>query len=175
MSTQPLTTLERIHQAARQEFLAKGFQRASLRKIVQSVGMTTGAFYGYYRSKADLFAALVGPAYDYILGRFLQAQQAFAALPPQRQVDQLSQVSGRCMEDILHYAYDHLEACQLLLCCAEGTRYADLWWMRWWPWRSRPPTTTRTCWAAWGCPPRGLTRSWSISWSQGCSGPFSNW
>ena len=126
MSTQPLTTLERIHQAARQEFLAKGFQRASLRKIVQSVGMTTGAFYGYYRSKADLFAALVGPAYDYILGRFLQAQQAFAALPPQRQVDQLSQVSGRCMEDILHYAYDHLEACQLLLCCAEGTRYADL-------------------------------------------------
>ena len=50
MSTQPLTTLERIHQAARQEFLAKGFQRASLRKIVQSVGMTTGAFYGYYRS-----------------------------------------------------------------------------------------------------------------------------
>lgn len=59
MSTQPLTTLERIHQAARQEFLAKGFQRASLRKIVQSVGMTTGAFYGYYRSKADLFAALV--------------------------------------------------------------------------------------------------------------------
>ena len=126
MSPQPLTTLERIHQAARQEFLAKGFQRASLRKIVQSVGMTTGAFYGYYRSKADLFAALVGPAYDYILGRFLQAQQAFAALPPQRQVDQLSQVSGRCMEDILHYAYDHLEACQLLLCCAEGTRYADL-------------------------------------------------
>ena len=169
MSTQPLTTLERIHQAARQEFLAKGFQRASLRKIVQSVGMTTGAFYGYYRSKADLFAALVGPAYDYILGRFLQAQQAFAALPPQRQVDQLSQVSGRCMEDILHYAYDHLEACQLLLCCAEGTRYADLVDEM----VAVEIQATHNYQDVLGS--LGMPRSWSISWSQGCSGPFSNW
>lgn len=122
----PMTTLERIHQAAQREFLAKGFQGASLRRMAKAAGMTTGAFYGYYRSKEDLFAALVGPAHDYILDRFLQAQRAFASLPGQQQVDQLSQASGQCMEDILHYAYAHLEACQLLLCCAEGTRYAGL-------------------------------------------------
>lgn len=40
----PASTLERIHQAARQEFRARGFHNASLRNIVRSVGMTTGAF-----------------------------------------------------------------------------------------------------------------------------------
>ena len=40
------TTLERIQQAARMEFLEKGFQSASLRNIVKAAGVTTGAFYG---------------------------------------------------------------------------------------------------------------------------------
>lgn len=54
------STLTRIHQAAKAEFLEKGFRGASLRNIVKSVGMTTGAFYGYYKSKEELFEALVG-------------------------------------------------------------------------------------------------------------------
>ena len=49
------TTLERIQQAARVEFLEKGFQGASLRNIVKAAGVTTGAFYGYYKSKEELF------------------------------------------------------------------------------------------------------------------------
>ena len=51
------TTLENIHQAAKAEFLEKGYKDASLRNIVKSVGMTTGAFYGYYKSKEELFEA----------------------------------------------------------------------------------------------------------------------
>lgn len=121
-----LTTLERIHRAARREFLDKGYKDASLRKIVKSVGMTTGAFYGYYKSKEDLFEALVGEHYDYILNRFKEAQQEFAALPPERQPEVLSQVSGVCMFDMLHYAYEHLEECKLILCCSEGTRFSGM-------------------------------------------------
>lgn len=122
----PESTLERIHQAARKEFRARGFHAASLRSIVKSVGMTTGAFYGYYRSKEDLFAALVGAHYDYLIGRFRQAQEEFARLPRERQPEVLGDISGLCMFDMLHYAYDHLEDCQLLLCSAEGTRFAGL-------------------------------------------------
>lgn len=120
------TTLERIHQAARAEFRAQGFQRASLRKIVKSAGLTTGAFYGYYSSKEALFEALVGEAYDYLMGRFREAQEAFARLPREEQPRELADFSGICMFDMLHYAYDHLEACQLLLCCAQGTRFAGM-------------------------------------------------
>ena len=41
-----MTTLERIYASAKKEFLEKGFQGASLRNIVKSAGVTTGAFYG---------------------------------------------------------------------------------------------------------------------------------
>ena len=58
MTEQQPTTLERIHQAARAEFREKGFPSASLRSIVKSLGMTTGAFYGYYPSKEALYEAL---------------------------------------------------------------------------------------------------------------------
>ena len=51
------TTLHLIFSAAMQEFLEKGFKSASLRNIVKMAGVTTGAFYGYYDSKEDLFEA----------------------------------------------------------------------------------------------------------------------
>ena len=62
-------TLENIHRAAKAEFLEKGYKDASLRNIVKSVGMTTGAFYGYYKSKEELFEAIVGEHYEYIRNR----------------------------------------------------------------------------------------------------------
>ena len=61
--------------------LEKGYKDASLRNIVKSVGMTTGAFYGYYKSKEELFEAIVGEHYEYIRNRFIKAQQEFAELP----------------------------------------------------------------------------------------------
>ena len=123
MENQSNTTLEKIHRAAKAEFLEKGFKTASLRNIVKTAGMTTGAFYGYYKSKEELFEALVGEHYRYIIDRFRAAQQEFAQLPPQEQPENLSNISGMSMFDMLRYAYDHLEEFKLLLCCAEGTEY----------------------------------------------------
>mgnify|MGYP003256147662 FL=1 len=121
-----LTTLERIHQAAKAEFLEKGYKGASLRNIVKSVGMTTGAFYGYYKSKEELFEALVGEHYQYILTCFKKAQRQFAELPHEQQPEVMSEISGLCMYDMLHYAYAHLEECKLILCCSEGTKFSGL-------------------------------------------------
>lgn len=118
------TTLEAIRQAAKAEFLEKGFQLASLRKIVKMAGMTTGAFYGYYESKEALFASLVQDAYDFMIGAFKKAQQDFADIPHIQQPDNMGDISKQCMLDMLHYAYAHLDACKLLLCGAEGTRFA---------------------------------------------------
>lgn len=118
------TTLENIHRASKAEFLEKGYKGASLRNIVKSVGMTTGAFYGYYKSKEELFEAIVGEHYKYILNCFIKAQQEFAELPVVKQTEVISDISGLCMDDILHYAYEHLEECKLLLCRSEGTKFA---------------------------------------------------
>ena len=37
----------------------QGFKDASLRNIVKEAGLTTGAFYGYFNNKEELFNALV--------------------------------------------------------------------------------------------------------------------
>ncbi len=119
-------TLQKILEAAREEFLAKGFKSASLRNIVKMAGVTTGAFYGYYASKEDLFEALVGEHYNFLLSRFCRAQKEFADIPPEEQPDNLTSTSGECMYEMLLYAYKHLHEFKLILCCSEGTRFSKL-------------------------------------------------
>ena len=126
MAEKSLSTLESIHMAAKTEFLEKGFKSASLRNIVKAVGMTTGAFYGYYESKEALFGALVSEQYEYILNRFKKAQREFAQLPHERQPENLGDISGASMFDMLLYAYKNLEEFKLILCCSEGTRFDGL-------------------------------------------------
>ena len=119
-------TLQKILEAAKREFLEKGFKSASLRSIVKTAGVTTGAFYGYYASKEDLFEALVGEHYDFLLSRFCRAQKEFADIPPEEQPDNLTSTSGECMYEMLLYAYEHLNEFKLILCCSEGTRFSKL-------------------------------------------------
>ena len=47
----------KLLEAAKTEFLTKGFRNASLRNIAASAGVTTGAIYRYYANKEALFDA----------------------------------------------------------------------------------------------------------------------
>ena len=69
MKEKSTTTLEKIQEAAMTEFLDKGFLGASLRQIVKNAGVTTGAFYGYFSSKEALFASIVEPHAQALMGR----------------------------------------------------------------------------------------------------------
>ena len=119
------STQQNILDAGKREFLAKGFRGASLRNIVREAGVTTGAFYGYFRSKEELFEALVGDAAKVFLDKYKQALLAFASLPMDEQPGQMGKISGECMFWMVDYMYDHHDAFKLLLCCAEGTKYED--------------------------------------------------
>lgn len=88
------TTLRLIHSAAMQEFLEKDFASASLRNIVKKAGVTTGAFYGYYASKENLFEALVCKQYEHFIALFRKAQQDFANIPQEEQPKHLGDISG---------------------------------------------------------------------------------
>lgn len=117
------TTKEVIKAAAKVEFLDKGFRGASLRSIVKKANLTTGAFYGYYKSKEELFDALVSEQADYVMSVYKTAQRDFALLPPTEQQRNMGEISGRCMEDILEYTYQYLDEFCLILTCSEGTEY----------------------------------------------------
>ena len=101
------STLEHIHIAAKKEFLEKGFRSASLRNIVKSAGVTTGAFYGYYSSKEELFAALVDEHYKYLLTKYKQSLSGFEELSPKMQTERMGSVGKECMQEMLVYMHSH--------------------------------------------------------------------
>ena len=121
MLTTETGTQTRILAAAKTEFLEKGFRNASLRTIVKLAGVTTGAFYGYYSNKEALFSALVEPHAAAIMGKFMQAQDHFAQLPDEDQIQQMGMESGACFDWMIDYLYSdqtHYDAVKLIICCA---------------------------------------------------------
>lgn len=50
---------DRILDAARDIFIQKGYQQASMRQIAQELGFSHGAIYYHFKNKAELFYALV--------------------------------------------------------------------------------------------------------------------
>ena len=120
------STLERIHTAAQAEFLEKGYRAASLRNIVKTAGVTTGALYGYYDSKEALFAALVDESYRHVLDTYRAAVFDFEALRPEEQEVQMGKVGRNCMQELLVYMNARRPAFHLILERAEGTPYSSL-------------------------------------------------
>ena len=111
------TTLDAILNAAKSEFLKKGFKSASLRNIVKTAGVTTGAFYGYFKSKEELFDALTGEQYDVFMGIFTETQNSFRELPPEVQMERKNGgQSAEGMRKMLDYAYEHKDVFKLILC-----------------------------------------------------------
>ena len=119
------TTLEKILEEAKREFLEKGYQKASLREIVKKAGVTTGAFYGYFKNKEKLFDALVGQQYEYMTNTYDETLKKFFQQTPEDQYDSMTDITYECMVKMKNYMYDNFDQCKLILCCSEGTKYHD--------------------------------------------------
>jgi AcrR family transcriptional regulator len=59
-----------IEQAARKVFLARGFQAATIQEIAEAAGIAKGTVYLYYKSKDDLYTALLLPSLEFLNDRF---------------------------------------------------------------------------------------------------------
>lgn len=66
MQTKKADIRKRIMQAARREFLRHGYAKASLRVITDEAGCSLSNIYNYFKSKDDLFCALVQDRVDEI-------------------------------------------------------------------------------------------------------------
>ena len=51
--------IDKIMECAKTEFLEKGFEGASMRKVAENAGYTTGMLYGRFADKGELFKAIV--------------------------------------------------------------------------------------------------------------------
>ena len=57
---------------------------------------------------------------------FEKHSKIFANIPQEEQPKHLGDISGACMEEMLLYAYQHLNVFKLILCHSEGTRFSKL-------------------------------------------------
>ena len=110
MTEQPNYTLNRIISAAKHEFMSKGYRDASLRDIAKDAHVTTGALYGYFKNKEDLFGALVHSSYYGFQQIYRDVLNEFMKLPPETQRETHNQLTIAYMRSLAHYMYDHHDA-----------------------------------------------------------------
>lgn len=119
---------EKILEAAKAEFLEKGYRQASVRSIASSVGVTTGALYHYYANKEALFDALVAVPADELYQNYKEFSEDYSEHRLDDQLANLPEVShdpNSGMSEFLEYIYQHYDAFKLIACCAAGTKYED--------------------------------------------------
>lgn len=123
MEEKESATLKKILEVAEKEFLKNGFKNASLRNIVKKAGVTTGAFYGYFKSKDELFDALVGEEADHMKKIYDDILEDFLSLPFDEQVKKIEDFSSTGLNQMFEYGWDHKGAFRLILNCGAGTRH----------------------------------------------------
>ena len=98
---EPADTRERILTAAGHVFARKGYMAASLDEVAHAAGMTKGAIYWHFRSKSDLFFALLDYKFQLNIAPVQDDLRiAAAAADPRRALTTLLQtVFGRLRAD----------------------------------------------------------------------------
>ncbi len=114
MNTKDFNTREAVLTSGRQEFLTKGFEKASLRTICKNAQVTTGAFYSYFSKKEELFAAIVEP----MLKKYYPMYDGVirSAMADIRNCEQ-NEVK------VIEFILAHRDEFRLLFDCSAGTKY----------------------------------------------------
>ena len=112
----------KILAAAKEEFLEKGYEKASTNVICKKAGVTWGALKNRYAGKDALFCALVGPVAEEFKQSLIDINQAFHEQPHDKQ-EQTALHGDRDENPFVDYIYGHFDVFRLLLCCAGGSSY----------------------------------------------------
>ncbi len=105
---------ELLLSSGKEEFLAYGYNKASLRSICRRVGLTTGAFYSQFSGKEELFSALVEP----MLEGF---QRMYKNVISHELADLGTGIENELIS--IKYAIAHKDEFRLLFDCSRGTGY----------------------------------------------------
>ena len=114
MSRLPQNIRAALLSSGKDQFLAYGFEKASLRTICKKAGLSTGAFYNHFSGKEELFSSLVEP----MLYGFRKMYQDVIS---QEMADLTTGVENELTS--ITYAIAHKDEFRLLFECSKGTKY----------------------------------------------------
>ena len=122
----PDTSIDpRIMDSAREEFLALGFERASLKSICQRAGVTTGALYKRYAGKEELFRAVVADTVADLDAVYEERTAVPASALSDEDLIRAWYMDEEYMLWWFRFLNERRDGFVLLLTGAEGTAYAN--------------------------------------------------
>ena len=116
-------THELILKSAMKTFKEIGFRNASIRNICKDAGVTNGAFYAHFKSKDNLFAALVSEK----LNVFQESYQDMCDININSVADvmRMFDMSYSSIETLIHYVYSEQDVFMLILKSSGGSSYEN--------------------------------------------------
>ncbi len=117
---------EALIEAAKAEFLEKGYNKASLRTICSKAGVTTGALYFFFENKAELFAAIVDEPLKGL--KALVATHFMEDSKSMSKIDSLNDIDMDHSDEsdmFIDYIYDYRDSFILILNSSENTVYEN--------------------------------------------------
>lgn len=119
-------TKEKLILSAKSEFMEKGYNKASLRKICENAGVTTGALYFFFKDKADLFSSIVEEPFQLLCNiikeHFREDVEMLENPTPYEQQDG---DHDELVAALIHHIYENRDTFLLLLTKSEGTVYEN--------------------------------------------------
>lgn len=116
---------EAILYHAKNEFLEKGFNEASLRIIAQNAGVSTSTIYTRYSDKEGLFRYLVEPAAKSMREYIYHALNGFGIIENEVQKEQYREYSDGGFPGLVELLYSYFDEFKLLVNCSPNMFYHD--------------------------------------------------
>jgi len=123
-------TRNKLLQSAREEFMEKGYMKASLRNICRNAGVTTGALYFFFEDKADLFEAITKETVDgiyQIMQEHYRMERVWAeGGMPDGQMEDEHTADETAYKQIIHHMYLHRDEILLVLTKSQGSNMENI-------------------------------------------------
>lgn len=123
MRTKNELAVDKILDCAKEEFMEKGFEGASMRSIAEKSGYTTGMIYARFSDKSELFKEIVSNAANKLFDFFTNSEDDFAELSPERQHKEMHTYVDSKVDIMIDIIYDNFDAFKLIVCKSAGSGY----------------------------------------------------
>ena len=114
---------ENIIKYAKEEFLAKGYDNASLRMIAEKAGTTKSSLLYRYSDKEGLYYSIVQPVANEFCDLLQNTLSGFTSLEPIAQKAQINTYSNGKFSKLMDFVFAHMDEFKIMLLSGETKYY----------------------------------------------------
>ncbi len=118
-------THKKILESGKKLFLEKGYERTNLRELSRAAGVTTGSFYKHFKSKEEIFSALVQPVIEGFNQLYNEETDMYFEEMDKENLSKMWELSYDTVSQFIDFIYSYFDEFKLLLQSSDGTPYSD--------------------------------------------------